>query len=498
MRNKLLKSVAVFLVLIMVAMVCNISFASNITVTNIKNSLEKCLGQDIIIKGSDNSITTLYGTTDDTTIITDSKIGGKYKGEEITIFNYSLADNVCTFDVKIEDLYKMLKVDTTKASKEELITNNSVLAMMFYVYMEELYISVADSVGKNPSLAYTYFEQKMANINNDEEKININVNNDIFSVVIKSNDKYMLEKSTLKINLDNLANLSDSKIDKNKTTYKVFIGQLPDSEKENIAAKYKIDSIKNKAYTGSAIKPAFKLLFKNTETESFLEKGKDFTVSYINNKNTGKATLTVTGIGFYKGTITKNFYIVPKKVTGVKNKTQGKTKITVKWDKATGATGYELEKYDTKKKKYIKVTSKAIKTNSYKVTGLKVATTYKFRVRAYKTVDGKKKYGSYSAVTKLTTKTKTPTVTKLTGEKKKATVKFKKISGASGYQIQYSTDKKFKKNNKTTNVSKGKTSKTVSKLKSKKKYYFRIRAYRTVNGKKIYSSYSSTKNIKIK
>ena len=71
-----------------------------------------------------------------------------------------------------------------------------------------------------------------------------------------------------------------------------------------------------------------------------------------------------------------------------------------------------------------------------------------------------------------------------------------------GYQIQYSTDKKFKKNNKTVTAKKSSTSATVKKLKSKKTYYVRIRTYKTVkiNGKstKVYSSWSKFKSVKTK
>ena len=127
---------------------------------------------------------------------------------------------------------------------------------------------------------------------------------------------------------------------------------------------------------------------------------------------------------------------------------------------------------------------------------MKAATIYQFIVRAYRTANGTNNYGDYSSVTFLTTTTKTPTILKLKAGKKKATVKYKKISGAYGYQIQYSTNKKIKKGNKSSNTTK--LSKTVKKLKSKKKYYVRIRTYRTVNGKKIYSNWSKVKNIKVK
>ncbi len=65
--------------------------------------------------------------------------------------------------------------------------------------------------------------------------------------------------------------------------------------------------------------------------------------------------------------------------------------------------------------------------------------------------------------------------------------------------IQVATDKKFKKNKKSVTISKNKIiSKTIKKLKSKKKYYVRVRTYRKVGGKKVYSSWSSVKNIKTK
>ena len=74
-----------------------------------------------------------------------------------------------------------------------------------------------------------------------------------------------------------------------------------------------------------------------------------------------------------------------------------------------------------------------------------------------------------------------------------------KTKGVKGYEIQLATDKKFKKNKKTVTVKKQKTTKTtVKKLKAKKKYYVRIRTYKIVNGKKVYSSWSKVKSVKTK
>ena len=74
----------------------------------------------------------------------------------------------------------------------------------------------------------------------------------------------------------------------------------------------------------------------------------------------------------------------------------------------------------------------------------------------------------------------------------------KQTKEVTGYQIQYSTDKKFKKNLKTVVISKNKTTSKLIKAKSGKKYYVRIRTYKKVNGKKYYSSWSKTKTIKVK
>lgn len=96
-------------------------------------------------------------------------------------------------------------------------------------------------------------------------------------------------------------------------------------------------------------------------------------------------------------------------------------------------------------------------------------------------------------------KPKKTSIKKLSKGKKKFTVTWAKVSGVKGYQIQYSSDKKLKKNNKSVTVTKQKTTNaTVKKLKSKKKYYVRVRTYKTVNGKKIYSSWSKVKSVKTK
>ena len=92
-------------------------------------------------------------------------------------------------------------------------------------------------------------------------------------------------------------------------------------------------------------------------------------------------------------------------------------------------------------------------------------------------------------------KASTPSLTNLKG--KKMQVKLRKVAQASGYQITYTTDKRFKSNVKSTYTSA--LTKTLTALKTKKTYYVKVRAYKYDSTKaKVYGSYSSVKAIRIK
>lgn len=92
------------------------------------------------------------------------------------------------------------------------------------------------------------------------------------------------------------------------------------------------------------------------------------------------------------------------------------------------------------------------------------------------------------------------TLAKVKSPKKKTMqVIWKKLAGASGYEITLATDKKFTKGKKKVTVKKASAIKaTVKKLKPGKKYFVRIRAYETVSGKKVYSKWSVVKSVKVK
>ena len=96
----------------------------------------------------------------------------------------------------------------------------------------------------------------------------------------------------------------------------------------------------------------------------------------------------------------------------------------------------------------------------------------------------------------VTAPAKVQKVTAKNKKKQSVTLSWQKISGAKGYQIQYALNKKFTKKKKSKLIQK--TNTTIKKLKKKKTYYFRVRAYKIKGGKKVYGKWSKVKKVKIK
>lgn len=166
--------------------------------------------------------------------------------------------------------------------------------------------------------------------------------------------------------------------------------------------KIKADSItypkiSDKTYTGKKITPSITL--KNGKT--ILKQGKDYTVQYGSNKSTGKATITIEFKGDYTGTKTITFYIVPKKVLIRTPKSTSRQSLTAYYSKTTGASGYQIAYRLKGAKEWKYVTSTG---SSRKITGLSSKKTYEIKVRAYKLVSSKKKYGAWSSIKRIKVK----------------------------------------------------------------------------------------------
>ena len=268
-----------------------------------------------------------------------------------------------------------------------------------------------------------------------------------------------------------------------------------DSENKSLFSQHIISlSASSFTYSGKEFKPAYEVK-GSSETPVY-------TVSYADNKNTGKAS-----VNFYSKEDSsllshRNFTIAPKKMTSLSLADSGRetNAIRLNWSKAPGGiSGYKLEIYKDGKWSVYKTLSAGATT--CKLSSLSPSTTYKFRIRSYKTVSKRTLYGAYSNVYINATKPKTPAASSISSKSNSITFKWKKAA-CSGYEIQYSQNSSMK-NAKTVTASSSALSKKVSKLKKGKKYYFRVRAYKnfiSASGTKLkcYSSWSSKKSISCK
>ena len=165
--------------------------------------------------------------------------------------------------------------------------------------------------------------------------------------------------------------------------------------------------------------------------------------------------------------------------------------IKLTWSRVKDAKGYDVYQYKNKKWTKIKTTT----STSLTLSKLPSGTTQNFKIQPYTKNGSKTVYGAFSE--KLITSTKLAKVNfKITSSSKKATIKWNKVTGASGYKIYYKTTKNGSwKLIKT--ASSGTTSYTKTGLTNGKTYYFTVKAYKTVNNQ-TYSSSLTTKSVKIK
>ena len=187
----------------------------------------------------------------------------------------------------------------------------------------------------------------------------------------------------------------------------------------------------------------------------------------------------------------------PYGVGGFKCSSKTSTSVTLKWNKGTTASGYQLQQYKNGKWVTIYTATKATNT-SYTVKGLKAGTAgYRFRIRAYKTYGNTKQYGSWSSEVKVNTNPYG-----VGGFKAKSTAKtsitlgWNKGTTASGYQLQQYKGGKWV--TVYTGTKATSTSYTVKSLKANTSYKFRIRAYKTYGSSKQYGSWSKVLTVKTK
>lgn len=206
--------------------------------------------------------------------------------------------------------------------------------------------------------------------------------------------------------------------------------------------------------------------------------------------NTG----TVEGVD---GSVDINFIVedAPAQVSFTKAASASYNQHRLTWKAISGAEGYQIWCKEPGSTRYNLLVTTDADTTSGIVKKRTTGKNYSYKIRAFKTINGAIEYGEYSSVKKVKA---VPAKTTLSSVKrsssKKVTIKWQKVSGASGYKIYYSK-KKGSGYKLVTTVKKGSTT-SVKVNVAKGKRYYKIRAYRTVSGKPVYGSYSAVKSCK--
>ena len=247
-----------------------------------------------------------------------------------------------------------------------------------------------------------------------------------------------------------------------ETLYFTIYGKLPAA-----------DPIADQIYTGKELTPAIVI--------PGLKAGEDYYMYYEDNQYPGVATVTIYGTGYYKGTATIHFKIIKKTEKFVSNVKLNRTSYTY--------TGKTIRPSVT-----VTVNGKKIGASAYKLY-------YKNNKNSGIGTVQVRGIGKYSRINKTLTFKILPPKTLLTGLKKanrSFTASWKKNIQATGYQIQYAADSRFIKERKTVTVGKQSAIRyKISGLKNKKTYYVRIRSYKRVGKKVLYSSWSTVKKIRV-
>ena len=189
----------------------------------------------------------------------------------------------------------------------------------------------------------------------------------------------------------------------------------------------------------------------------------------------------------------------PNKVSGIKATSNSYNSIKLTWNKTVnGANGYAVYRSTSKDGKYtLRKTITSKNTIEFTDTGLDTNTTYYYKVRPYRMIEDKKEYGSYSEIVCAKPVLSKTTIT-VSSTSKKATIKWNKVLGASGYKVYSATSSDGTYSLKKTITSINTLSYTNTNLVSGKTYYYKVRAYRNVNGNVVYGPYSVVKSQKIK
>lgn len=214
----------------------------------------------------------------------------------------------------------------------------------------------------------------------------------------------------------------------------------------------------------------------------------------VTGKAGGSAVITATTINGTTKSVTVQ--VTPSKATGVKAVPATTSSINITWNAKDNVTGYIVYRSTNKTSGYKKIGTSL--TNSYTDKGLTKGTTYYYAVRAYVKVNSK----TYqSALSSPATATATSPAPSNVSAKKytagKATIQWTKCIGASGYQLAISTSANGTYKSVYVATSGSSLAFRKTGLTPGKTYYFKVRSYTIVNGKKVYSNFTNPVQVRV-
>lgn len=253
----------------------------------------------------------------------------------------------------------------------------------------------------------------------------------------------------------------------------------------------KISGLSTKtANSGAEIKQSsIKVTLNNTTLTS-----SDYSVSYKNNKKPGTATVVITGKGYYTGTASATFKILPQKVTGAKY-TSTVNNIKVSWNKGYAVDGYVVYRSTVGSTKGYSLykTLKGQSANSFTESNLVSNKKAYYRIYAYKTIKNKQEKSAYTAVSSRTTGYSVGKVSGLVATprtNKSVKITWKNVS-SDGYFVYRSATKNGTYKKVASVTGRYHTYYIDTALSSGKNYYYKIAAYKTYKNEKGRGEFSS-------
>lgn len=242
------------------------------------------------------------------------------------------------------------------------------------------------------------------------------------------------------------------------------------------------------------------VIYRSTKKDSGYKKVEtitDTTVRSFKDKGLTTGTTYYYKVRAYNGTKytisgAKSQRVQPYKATISSVDSQNYNTVKITWKKVAGASGYVIYRSTSENGTYTKLGKvKGGNTLSYKSSGLDTGRTYYFKVRAYRTENGTNYYGYASTASAgKAVPSRVKINTSIQPNLTSVTLKWEQIAGATGYEIYRSTDKSSGYSRVKTITSGSTLSWKNTGLKANTMYYYKVRAYRTVNDKKVYGSFS--------